>query len=896
MRHTRLSKKHIIVFLFFTLLLSSAVQSFAGSAPKLEETTQANTLFIPFKINSSADTAELTSQTDQALAAAVATEHQVMFSRDKAKKQMSYGADWPPQFSQLEKIDSAHNFQYIVTGSLTRLGSNISIDLVAYDLLDSTTTRTFFKETALANLTGAVAELVNQVAAYTGRNFRIAEIKISGNTRIDSGAILLHITKRSGDIYNHRQLRDDLKNIFKMGYFNDVQISVKDTEAGKRITYIVKEKEVISSVTITGEKAVETDDIKEVLTVSPNTIVSQKAIRESEENIRKLYKEKGFYDTEITAHLTYPKEERVNIRFDIVEGSKIYVKKITFNGNKSFSDKEFEKILVTSTKDWLSWFTESGLLKRDMVKQDASRIAAFYQNNGFIDAKVGEPEIEKHGEWLYVTFNISEGNRYKVGLIDIKGDLIEDRQVLEGMTTIGNEKYFNRKILRDDVMRITDYYAANGYAYAEVDPQVTKNTEEKRVSLSINIRKGELVHVNRIIIKGNSRTRDKVIRRAMAIDEQSIFDATALKKSTERLQRLDYFEDINITPEPAYDADNLMDVIVELKEKSTGTFSIGAGFSSVDGLILMGDITQHNFLGRGQSLTLQGNIGGDNTRYNVSFTEPHLNDSKLSFGFDVYHWTRDFDDYDKESNGVALRLGYPIWRRWRLYGSWGYDDSNMTEVSEDASQIILDSVDINITHFFSLSLSRDTRNRNFNPNKGSQNTISVKKAGGLLGGDAAYTKYEALTSWYFGWRWNTVFHVKASAGYITEDDSGKLPVYEKFYLGGLNSMRGFESGEISPVDPVTDEKIGGEKMAYMNLEYIFPLVEDMGLNGLVFYDMGFVNETDQDWEFDDIRSSVGFGFRWLSPMGPLRLEWGYNIDPLDSEDQSLWDFSIGGSF
>jgi len=369
-----------------------------------------------------------------------------------------------------------------------------------------------------------------------------------------------------------------------------------------------------------------------------------------------------------------------------------------------------------------------------------------------------------------------------------------------------------------------------------------------------------------------------------------------LKKSTERLQRLNYFEDVNITPEPAYDEDNLMDIVVELKEKSTGTFSIGAGFSSVDGLMLMADITQHNFLGRGQSLTLQGNIGGDNTRYNLSFTEPHLNDSKLSFGFDIYNWNRDYDDYDKESYGGAIRLGYPIWNKWRLYGSWGYDDSELSDVSPNASQTIKDSVDINVTHYLSLSTSRDTRNRNFNPNKGSQNTLSVKKAGGFLGGDSAYTKYEALTSWYFAYRWDTVFHLKASAGYIQEDESGKLPVYEKFYLGGLNNMRGFESGQISPEDPKTDEKIGGEKMAYMNIEYIFPLVKDMGLNGLIFYDMGFVNENDQNWEFEDVRSSVGFGFRWLSPMGPLRLEWGYNIDPLDDEDHSLWDFSIGGNF
>ena len=885
----------VIPLFILTVLLPFYSSSYAATEAAPAVTTSANTVFLPFKINTGGDPALLSEKSDQILSVNVTARGQKFLERNQVMAQIDYAAAFPPPPEKIRQIIPEGNFEYIVFGSITQIGTKLSVDILTVDLLDATSSRSFYQEAeSHEELAIVLDRLVDKVLSYTGRLYRIAKIEISGNTRIDSGAILKHIQNRAGDRYNQTQLREDLKNIYKMGYFDDVQINVENTEEGKIVSFSVKEKEVIASVTISGEKNLEADTIKEVITVTANTIINPQEVMTSAENIRKLYKEKGYYDTEVTTKLTYPDKDRVNILFEIKEGDKIYVKEIIIHGNNTFANDEIEKILSTSTKTWFSWFTDSGLLKRDILKQDASRIGAFYQNHGFIDALVGDPEVEKKDEWLYVTFNITEGDRYKVGVIDITGELIEEKSVLQGMTMIGEEKYFNRQVLRDDVLKISDYYASKGYAFAEVDPQVTKNSEEKRVDLNIHISKGDLVHINRIIIKGNTKTRDKVIRRAMEVDEESIYDATALKKSTERLQQLDFFEDVNITPEPT-EEDNLMDVIVELKEKSTGTFSIGAGYSSVDGLMFMSDITQHNFLGRGQAVSLQANIGGKNTHYNLSFTEPHLNDSKLSFGFDVYHWTRDYDDYDKESLGTAIRLGYPIWEKWTVWGSWAYDDSELSNVSPNASHYITDSMDINITHSVTLGISRDSRNRRYSPSEGALHSLSAKKAGSILGGDSAFTKYEGSTSWYFPYRWDTVFHIRGAAGYITEDESGKLPVYEKFYLGGLSTMRGFENYGISPLAPGTDEKIGGEKMAYANLEYIFPLVKDIGLNGLVFYDIGNAVRDSEDLG-EDIRSSVGFGFRWLSPMGPLRLEWGYNIDPKDYEDQSLWDFSIGGQF
>lgn len=341
-----------------------------------------------------------------------------------------------------------------------------------------------------------------------------------------------------------------------------------------------------------------------------------------------------------------------------------------------------------------------------------------------------------------------------------------------------------------------------------------------------------------------------------------------------------------------------MNVIVEVKERNTGSFSIGAGYSSVDQLIVMGQISENNFLGRGDTLSLSANVSGSSQRFNLGYTNPHLNDSQLSWGADLFSTEREYDDYTKDSKGGAIRLGYPIFEKWRIYGNYSYTDTDLTDVSDDASYIIRNSVDLHITSAVTLSLVRDTRNRRYGASEGSRHVASVEYAGGPLGGDAQFTKVEGSTSWYFPIVFGTVFHVKGAAGQVFENEDDKLPVYERFYLGGLNSIRGFEYGKVSPKDEESGERIGGDKMWYTNVELIFPLLETQGVMGVAFYDAGQVLNDDEDWgdTEESIKNAVGLGVRWLSPMGPLRLVWGYNLDPQPDEDDSVWDFSVGGTF
>ena len=731
--------------------------------------------------------------------------------------------------------------------------------------------------------------------AYAARDQYVASIAPAGNKRIDSGAILRKIKTKAGDFYNPAVLREDLKAIYKMGFFNDVQIDVSEDKNGKKIVFNVTEKPTISAITYSGIDELKETDIAEVVNIKENSILNPGRVNGAAEAIRALYKSKGYYNTEVKPEISYPTTESATVRFVIKEGEKIYIKEIAFEGNTTFDADDLEDLIETDEKGWFSWFTDSGLLDKDMLNQDAGRIAAFYHNNGFLEARVGEPVVTQKEEWLFITFPIQEGPRFKVGTVDIDGDLIADKQLFLGMLSIRDEEFMNRQVLRADILKISDYYAEHGYAFADIRPQMEKSASGTRVDLSLKVEKGDLVYINRISIRGNTRTRDNVIRRDLHIAEGGLFDAKGIRTSSQKLQRLDFFEEVNITPEPALDPAK-MNVVVDVKEKSTGQFSIGAGYSSVDKVIFMGEISENNFLGIGHRLALSGNVGSTSSRYNLSWTNPRVNDSNLSTGIDLFNWEREYDDYTKESKGGALRFGHPLWEKWRMYESYSYTDTELSDVDEDASYIIRESQNVPITSAFKVSFVRDTRNRLYGASTGSKNQLSIKYAGGPLGGDAAFTRTEATSSWYYPLPLGTVFHVLGAAGYTWENETDKLPVYERFYLGGMNSIRGFEYGKVSPIDPETGDRIGGNMMWYTNVELVVPLFQEQGLYGVLFFDAGNAIAEDYDWDREEVAKAIGAEIRWLSPMGPIRIVYGYNLDPLADEPESVWDFSIGGNF
>lgn len=881
----------------FPRILGFILLIFLATVP-LSVQAASNASFLPLKISAPEGSGEYETTIDNLCKAAAGSAKIAFIERQKAGKLVDYQQSWPPPADILQKIADETGADNLAVGQLTMLGTQISIDVKLFDLL-APNTPTFYFETAQTfdDLKDALTRIFSDINGYISREFRIVTIAPEGNDRIDSGAILRKIETKAGDIYNPAALRRDLKAIFNMGYFNDVQIDVAEGEGGKKVIFRVVEKPVINSVTYSGIDELKEDDVKAAANIKEHYILNPAKISEAEQAIVQLYKTKGYYGATVKSEISYPNDQGAVVKFVIDEGEKIYIKEINFEGNVTFDDDELRDEIETSEKWFLSWLTEGGLLDKAKVEQDAQRIIAFYQNHGFLDAKIGEPRIDQKEEWLYVTFVIDENTRYRVGNVDLSGDLLKDKSELLPLLSIRKEQYLSRQAIRDDILKLTDYYAESGYAFASVKPITAKSPSGDRIDVTFQISKGNLVYIDRITIKGNTRTRDNVIRRELRISEGGLFNSKSLRDSSQALQRLMYFDEVNVTPEPSLDP-NRMNVIVEVKEKATGTFSIGAGYSSVDQVILMGQISENNFLGRGDTLSFSANVSASSNRFNLAYTNPHLNDSALSWGVDLFKTEREYDDYTKDSKGGGIRVGYPLIEKWRIYGNYSFTDTDLSDVSEDASYVIRNSVDLHITSAMKASLVRDTRNKRYGASTGSRHVLSVKYAGGPLGGDAEFTKLEGSTGWWFPVISKLVFHVQLSAGQVFENEDDKLPVYERFYLGGLNSVRGFEYAKISPLDAESGERVGGDKMWYTNTEFIFPLLETQGVMGVLFYDTGQVYDDDEDWgnATDNIKQAAGAGIRWLSPMGPLRLVWGYNLDQEDGEDESVWDFSIGGTF
>ncbi|MCG2829662.1 MAG: outer membrane protein assembly factor BamA, partial [Desulfobacteraceae bacterium] len=505
----------------------------------------------------------------------------------------------------------------------------------------------------------------------------------------------------------------------------------------------------------------------------------------------------------------------------------------------------------------------------------------------------GEPQIEYKGKWIYITIKTDEGPRFKVGEVDIEGDIVLSKEELAKKLKINKEEFFNREVVRNDVLALTDIYSDEGYAYAEITPRIDKNFDQLIVNICYVIKKGQQVFFEKIIIAGNTKTRDKVIRRELKVYEQELFSGRQLKRGMRNLHRLDFFEDIKVNTIKG-SSDDKMILKIDVSEKPTGTFSFGGGYSSVENLFLMASISQRNLFGRGQILNLKGEIGGRTNKYTLSFTEPWLFDIPLSATFDLYNWDRDYDSYDKNSIGSSVRFGYPVFDFTRLYLSYKYEIGDVSNIEADASESIWEMEGENVLSSISTTLRYDSRDRIFNPTEGQNHSVSMEYAG--IGGDIGFTKYLAETGWYIPMFWGTVGFMHGETGYVKESSGEKLPDYERFYLGGMNSMRGFDWQDIH----VTDEdgaEIGGETYIQFNIEFIFPLIKKAGIVGVIFYDTGNVYGSNESIELGDMRKSAGFGFRWYSPIGPIRLENGYILDPEEGEDTGgRWDFTMGAAF
>ena len=784
---------------------------------------------------------------------------------------------------------------YVIWGSLTWLGQNFSLDAKMLPAKKVEDPHVFSAEgEGVENLPATVKALVQEMARKLFKRETIVEVRIKGNQRIEEDAIRRIIKIKKGDVFNLKNISDELKAVYAMGYFDDVRVDAETVADGKVIIFMVKEKPTVRGILVDGNSWVYDDDeIKEVLTIRKGSILNINTIQSDMRRIEELYKEKNFYNVKVKFNVYPQKENQADIEYEIDEGKKFHIDKIIFVGNSAFSAGKLKGLMGTSEESLLSWVTSAGDLNEENLSQDMASLASFYQNQGYIQARIGEPEIKFEEAGIVITIRIVEGPQFKVGEVTMSGDLIIPPEQLLEKLKILEEEYYNRDILRLDVITLTDIYADEGYANVDIAPRIAQDPEQLVVNIAFDVAKGQQVYFEEIIISGNSKTRDKVIRRQLQVYEQELYGGRRLKRSIRNLYRLDYFEDIKVDTVKG-SADDKMKLRIDVTEKNTGAFSFGAGYGNVEYLFLTASVSERNLFGRAQTLALKGQLGAKTRKFTLSFTEPWLFDIPLSAGVDIYNWNYNYSTYDKDSIGGKLRFGYPVIDFTRINLTYTYDIADIKNVSDDAANSIKNDAGEHIKSSLTTRLRYDSRNDRFHPTQGSSHSGSYEFAG--IGGTVGFNKIIGETGWYFPLIWKTVGVLHGKAGYVKALEGKTLPDYEKFYMVGIDALRGFERDDLSPRDENGSE-IGGNKFVQANVEVRFPLVPQAGVYGVVFFDTGDIYAESEDIELDNLRESAGVGIRWLSPMGPVRLEYGWILDPKQTDSASgNWEFSMASAF
>jgi len=729
---------------------------------------------------------------------------------------------------------------------------------------------------------------------------QIAEIVVRGNKRIEADAVLNQISIKPGDLFYADRSDADIRAVYRLGQFQDVQLISEPAEDGIRLVYLVVEKPVIRDIRFVGNEKLKLEKLMEALPLRRNAIFDKKDLDKSVQQLIKRYKDDGYYLAAVEPLVEQRSNTDYVVTFKINEGKLIRISQISFDGNGAFSARKLRGVMETKEKWFMSWLTDAGNYKEEVLQNDTLLLADHYLNNGYIDIKVGEPTVKMadDGESLLVHITINEGEQYRIGQIDFKGDLLYPERELRDSLTLEPGMIFSRAKLRNDIGTLTDMTADKGYAFNNVNPETTENNISKTVDLVYDIEKGTLVSIGRINISGNTKSRDKVVRREMRLMEGDLYSATGFKRSKQNLMNTGYFEEANIASISGGSEDKL-DINVDVKEKPTGAFTIGGGYSSLDGVIFQGSISQSNLFGRGLQGHISAAVGGKSNTYSVGLTDPYFLDSRWSLGMDIYRSEREYTDYSRRLTGADIKAGYSFSDFVSTFFMYKYEIKDIydaTDAYRDWSYKYPGDypLDQSKTSSIYASITHDNTDYRFDPSSGMINTLSVEYAGP---GGTNYFVREVLDNTVFvPLKWQLVGSTRLVLGGIQKANSGKkIPIDEKFYLGGIGTLRGYRAREVCPIDE-RGIYIGGEKELFGNVEVKFPLLTEFGIKGVAFFDYG------NTWTKGGLKPpqmlmSYGGGIRWASPMGPLRLEYGIPINPRDVDGKSgRFEFAIGTLF
>jgi outer membrane protein insertion porin family len=739
--------------------------------------------------------------------------------------------------------------------------------------------------------------------------FVIDDIQVVGIKKVEKEAILEKIRIKKGLILDNYTLKKDIQSIYEMKFFETVEGHHKKVKGKNVLVFKVKEKPIINSINVYGNDEIDDDEVKEQLKSKPFSILDITTIKQDILSIQKLYEEKGFYLATVDYTLAAKGKDGVSLNLRVLEQDKVKVKKVTFLGNKNLSDTQLKGFMQTNEETLFSFMSGSGSFKEFNFKGDIERLKYLYKTRGFLQVNIGNPTItvSEDKKWIFITVHVNEGPKFSINEILYNGELLFTEEELGAKVSLKPGNTYSEEKLRKDIQSLTELYQDKGYAFANVLRNLEIVPGENKVNINFSFEKGKIAYFGDIIIKGNTKTRDKVIRRELKVYEGMKYAGSKLRISKENVNRLGFFEQGSVifnTVSPK-GKDDVLNVEISVKERQTGQISLGAGYSTATKGFLQASVQQNNFRGLGQNLNFSFSMSDKQQVYNLGFTEPYFKDTKWTAGGDIFKTASSFiSAYTMEKKGFDLRVGYPIYDYTRLFLTYKLEDIEVSSI--DAQTLYTEDTEAGLASGLELSIRYDKRNNAFEPTNGFYGRGALEYVG--LGGDLKWIKAELEGRMFKPVVGELIFRSRLKIQQVMEVGNTYAPRHSKFSMGGARNMRGFSFEDIGPHEEalnsttnlIQDYNIGGRFSILSNFELEHPLIKEAGLKWVVFFDAGnvFENYLGESKKFEDkanynLKANYGFGFRWFSPIGVLRFEFAY---PVSGEDDHQFHFDIGPFF
>jgi len=756
------------------------------------------------------------------------------------------------------------------------------------------------------------------VSAWATEPFIVQDIRVEGIQRTEAGTVFSYLPIKVGDLLNEAKATDAVKALYATGFFKDVRLK---SDQGVLIVE-VEERPAIARIDINGAKEFEQDKLKEGLKqagISESRIFSRSLLERAEHELKRQYISRGKYSVNITTTTTPLERNRVGITFDIKEGRTARIKQINFVGNEAFKDKELRKLFVLTTPGMLTWFTKNDQYSKQKLSADLETLRSHYLDRGYLEFGIESTQvsISPNMKDIYITVNVTEGKQYTVSDIKMAGEMLSLDDELRDLILLKPGEVFAREKLTESVKLITDRLGDDGYAFANVNASPELDHDNQQAAFTFFVDPGRRVYVRRINITGNDRTRDEVIRREFRQMEGAWHSTSKINLSRQRVDRLFFFNAVNIETPPVPDAPDQVDINIDVVEKPTGAIMFGAGFSDREGLILNGSVSQNNIFGTGNFFSLQVNTGRINRVAALSFTNPYFTVDGVSLGFDVFRRNLNtrrlsrFSAFNTTTTGATVRLGIPIAENDTVSFGLGAEQTSLKvdETNLSTPQRNIDFVNefgSTTNNFpFTVSWARDRRDSAIYTTAGTTHRLFAEAS--VPGGDLNYYKVSYNQRWFYPLTETFTLMLNGELGYGGGYAGKPLPFFKNFFAGGNNSVRGYDLNSLGPREPAKDIDgnevagrglaLGGSKRIVGNIEILFPVPfmrEDRSIRLSTFLDGGTVFARDID--FNQMRYSAGLAVTWVSPMGPLKVSVARPLNDRPEDNLQVFQFQFGQNF